>query len=261
MPLRPLVGAVFLAIFSTFAFAEDDRTNKSTDAPRTAQLEMENRALRAQVDSLTRELAVLRAPAATQSSPVMAAPLVAFPATQPVQAPSTTQPHTTTYTSLLDMLRELPPDARPHSETGWNRGDKFGPSVFEAAESFLKRAIPGNTFDARLQIVKVSINRTPHTNNHNSEGKPDWYVSIEFASVQHKYQAVVFTQHVIASSYMNRFTLYGDADFAHRAEKIKAGQWFRVTGKVADVDLYRESNTRTRASIMLREYAIPALVP
>lgn len=211
--VRLLITA--LVSITPCAIAQD---NPTPDAERIEQLVADNLALRQELAELRMELAQLRRAhdaLLAEHENETAQPHDARPDedTDEMPAPDDTgDEDIQTFTSADQIFRTIPEDLAPGRD-GWDLPQRI------AVERWLVDNIPGNRFEARLEIENVTIGY--------STVREDWSVSIDFAQREMRFLGWDTKQRI------GRIVLHGDRAFADRARRLESGARVNVAGMIA----------------------------
>lgn len=161
-------------LFSSLILLAAATDAAASDAQRIAELEARVAHLEARLAQIERRLGEApqtssRKDDATPPSPLPSAlaippPAATPPATlPPVQAsrsePESKQAGAKSYTAVLDILRALPADTRPHPKTGWD------PLALSNANLWLKNHLVGSIFDGRFTVAPSASARLARERN------------------------------------------------------------------------------------------------
>jgi len=185
-----------------------EETDLAAANARIAELEAQVRQLEAQLVMLKAEL---------KDTKVEADQARARAAEAAADAEASDAEEVKTYSSLEDVLREMPRELRPDERGGWSKYKQ--PEVNE----WYRTHPVGHNFKRRAKVTAVRVNRTFGAD---ADSNRAWTVRVYFEADKCQFEGMSFGDGI------DGITLYGDADFAKSAEAFKEGTSVQVTGKI-----------------------------
>lgn len=203
--------ALFVALALLASPALTEETDLDAANARIAELEAKVKMLEAQIAMLKAELKDTKAEAKEAKSADVK---------DGADEPESADDEVETFSSLQDVLRQMPRELRPDKRGGWSR---FEEAKKEEAHEWLKTAPVGAEYRRRVEIRSITIRK--NTLPGATEGR-QWMAVVYFVGDKAQFEGISIAEEI------GPYTVYGDADFVRRAEEVKAGIKVTLTGKI-----------------------------
>lgn len=155
-------------------------------------------------------------------------------------------------TSVADVLVGFPADAMPKGKDGW---DKY---TIEKAQKWVKETLPGREVDFSLPLV---VDPSVRKDSFPADSSRPWEVALIFEKPQGSLAGLPVS--LAVDGY--QIVLHVDEATARRADLIRKGQRFRVTGAVASASLGQtkrgEGGVDVQISLKLEARKVHGLSP
>lgn len=248
-----MVGLIGMAILVSTGTADGASSHEGEDL---AALQRANRDLQARVKMLENELTAARARITELEAeletrddapkPVKAANIQTGAdkdETASVQEDDTgSVTRTRTYQNVAQILRELPPDARPHPRTGWSREAR------EEAVEWMEENVVGHQYMGHLVVQHVS-SPIRHSSGRSVTTITPRTTRANFVNVE--------VEHVVTAGapLSVGLVLVGDDSFTQRVRRIQPNHRIRVQGQIKQVRL-GSTGRRMRATVVLEQMQV-----
>lgn len=126
-----------------------------------------------------------------------------------------------TYGSTLDILQQLPDDAKPSPNSGW---DTYRT---KNVEKWLKERRANSLIRTKIKISRISVKRNNNANN----ASEAWEVMFVIEPKQHTFEGVKVTEFIQPRPLI----IKGDEQFARRAQKRWGTGPLTLTGEINQI--------------------------